>query len=359
MNLPAFLIAQGVPAAKVEEAEKQGRRGLLLLAIDQLLLPGQSYYTAMEAAEKAGIDRDLAGRLWRAMGFVDPHEFEPAFTQEDVEALKSLAQLMDQGVADPEVAVQMTRVMGLSLARVAEAQVSAAWERLAGPLSASGLEDDEVAEAITKLITEVTPSIQEFVVYVWRRHLAEAAKRSLVKDSGPGSGELVTAVGFCDMAGFTRLSQELEERELGSTVDRFETQAYDKIGQLGGRVVKVIGDEVMFVADDPVNAARIGLGLAEQFSADEIVPDVRVGLAYGSALSREGDYLGATVNLAARIATLALPGTVLISDQLRNKIADRTGFVTKPLRPATKLKGIGRVRLWVLRSAEPPAESEE
>jgi adenylate cyclase len=328
MNLNAFLLSQGVPAAKVEEAERQGRRGLLLLAIEQLILPGQSYYTAAEAAEKAGIDRDLAGRLWRAMGFVDPHEFEPAFTQEDVEALKSLARLMEQGVADPEVAVQMTRVMGLSLSRVAEAQVATAWERLSGPLSASGLDDEEVAEAIATLITEVTPSIEEFVIYVWRRHLAEAAKRSLVTSPGGASGDQVTAVGFCDMAGFTRLGQELEERELAATVDRFETEAYDTIGSLGGRVVKVIGDEVMFVADNPKVAAQIGLGLAGQFSADEVVPDVRVGLAYGPALSREGDYLGATVNLASRIAAYALPGSVLISDELRDEIADDPRFVS-------------------------------
>jgi adenylate cyclase len=93
----------------------------------------------------------------------------------------------------------------------------------------------------------------------------------------------------------------------------------------------------------------MGLRLAERFSDDEVVPDVRVGLAFGPALPREGDFLGATVNLASRIAAYALPGTVLISDELNEKIAVEPGFKTKPLRPFTRLKGIGRVRLWVLR----------
>lgn len=352
MDLTAFLLSQGVAATKVEEAAKQGRRGLLLLAIDQLLLPGPNYYTGQEAAEQAGIDRELARRLWRAMGFVDPHEHEPAYTKEDVQALRSLVKLQEQGIADPEIAVQMTRVMGQSLARVAEAQVVAAWERLAEPLSATGMDEDEVAETIATLIRDITPSIEEFVVYVWRRHLAEAAKRKLAAVATGAGRDQMIAVGFCDMTGFTRLGQELEDRELAATVDRFETEAYDLIASAGGRVVKVIGDEVMFVTDRPATAAEMGLRLAERFSEDDVVPDVRVGLAYGPALSREGDFLGATVNLASRVAAYALPGTVLVSDELNEEIADEPGFKTKPLPPSTKLKGIGRVPIWVLRRDE-------
>ena len=170
------------------------------------------------------------------------------------------------------------------------------------------------------------------------------------------------AVGFCDMTGFTRLGQELEDRELAATVDRFEAEAYDVVASGGGRVVKVIGDEVMFVADRPETAAEMSLRLAERFSDDEVVPAVRVGLAYGPALSREGDFLGSTVNLASRIAAYALPGTVLISDDLNEQVADEPEFFTKPLRPSTRLKGIGRVRLWVLRrnrKMTEPARNDE
>jgi adenylate cyclase len=151
------------------------------------------------------------------------------------------------------------------------------------------------------------------------------------------------------MTGFTRLGQELEDRELAVTVDRFEAEAYDVVASTGGRVVKVIGDEVMFVAYQPETATEIGLRLAERFIDDELVPDVRVGLSYGPALAREGDFLGSTVNLASRIAAHAYPGTVLISDELRDEISDFPDYETKPLRPATRLKGIGRARLWVLR----------
>lgn len=349
MNLTAFLAAKGVAPERIEEASKQGRRGLLMLAIDQLLLPSKNYYTAAEAAEKARVDPELARRLRRAMGFVDPHEFEPAYTKADIDALRSLSRLIDMGVTDPEIAVQMTRVMGQSLAKVAEAQVTTAWERLSGPLSASGLEDDEVAETITRLITDVIPFIEEFVVYIWRRHLAEAAKGSLATRIAGARPDQTMAIGFCDIAGFTRLSQELEDLELARTVDRFESGAYDTIAGEGGRVVKVIGDEVMFVTTAPAAAAEIGLKLAHQFAEDEMVPEVRVGLAYGPALPREGDFLGSTVNLASRIATIAQPSSVVVSDEFASELGTNGAFRAKPIRTPYRLKGIGRVRLWVLR----------
>jgi adenylate cyclase len=116
---------------------------------------------------------------------------------------------------------------------------------------------------------------------------------------------------------------------------------------LGGRVVKMIGDEVMFVIESVEGAARIGLDLAEAYADDELLSDVRVGLAVGEVLIHEGDYYGRTVNLAHRIVNIANPGTVLMSDDFKNRLLLEAGdaFTVQPLRPRL-LKGYGRVQLW-------------
>ena len=115
-------------------------------------------------------------------------------------------------------------------------------------------------------------------------------------------------MGFADLVSYTRLSQRLEERELALLVDRFGRRSSDVIAGAGGRLVKTIGDEVLFVADTPAAAATIGLELAEAMAADPELPDVRVGIATGTVLTRMGDVFGRTVNLASRLTALAAPG---------------------------------------------------
>jgi adenylate cyclase len=132
-------------------------------------------------------------------------------------------------------------------------------------------------------------------------------------------------------------------------VQRFEELSHDIVTSLGGRVVKMIGDEVMFVVESVAAAARIGLDLADAYADDELLSDVRVGLALGPVLLREGDYFGTTVNLAHRIVNIGNPGTVLVSDELQAALLEVAPdeFTTKPLRPRL-LKDLGRVQLWWL-----------
>jgi adenylate cyclase len=136
---------------------------------------------------------------------------------------------------------------------------------------------------------------------------------------------------------------------LAAVVRRFEELSHDIVTGLGGRVVKMIGDEVMFVVESVADAARIGLDLADAYADDELLSDVRVGLALGPVLLREGDYFGTTVNLAHRIVNIGNPGTVLISDDFHTALhrAVPDEFSTKPLRPRM-LKDLGRVQLWWL-----------
>src|SRR5262249_2169573 len=139
-------------------------------------------------------------------------------------------------------------------------------------------------------------------------------------------------------------------RELTAMVDRFEALAYEHIPERGGRVVKTIGDEVMFAVDDGSFAADIAVALVEAHARRTDLPDVRVGLAHGPTLAWEGDLYGPTVNLASRLVAFARPATVLVSDALGQDLREAPGLTLRHLRPV-RLQGIGRVRSWVVRPA--------
>src|SRR5580765_3765165 len=158
--------------------------------------------------------------------------------------------------------------------------------------------------------------------YTWKRHLQVAARRRMVREAGAAEGDHAQAVGFADLVGFTALSQQLDDHELAVIVDRFEATAYDIVGSLGGRVIKMIGDEVMFAVDDVAPAVEIALSLAEAYHDDESLSDVRVGLAYGPVLEREGDLFGPTVNLASRIVSIAYAGSVVVAAEVHDALEE-------------------------------------
>ncbi|MGH9208528.1 MAG: adenylate/guanylate cyclase domain-containing protein, partial [Acidimicrobiales bacterium] len=112
--------------------------------------------------------------------------------------------------------------------------------------------------------------------------------------------------------------------------------------------VKMIGDEAMFVVDEAVHAARIGLTLSEAYADDELLSDVRVGIAFGPVLLREGDYFGRVVNLASRLVNLGKPGTVLTSEEVHSVLEGDAEFSWRRLR-GRSIKDIGPVDVWVLR----------
>src|SRR5207244_3867764 len=141
----------GVPDEEITEAERKGELGLL--AIDRLLPPGPPEYNRLEVAERAGMDPELARRLWRGLGFPDLADDEVAFGDEDVEVLRAVCQYMEQGLADPEVIVQLSRVIGSSMARIAEAQLGVIQERL----EVAGLTGDDAVEFGLALINVVKP----------------------------------------------------------------------------------------------------------------------------------------------------------------------------------------------------------
>jgi len=309
-------------------------------------LLGTATLTSADVAREAGLELAEARRLWRALGFPPVADDERIFTPADVEVLRAVRVLLEMKSAHPGDLLQLTRVIGQSLARVADAQVTAAADRL--EQSRTDVVSDEAARAaLVDRIQTLAPSLEQFLGYVWRRHLLAALRRRL---AAPSAADRALTIGFADLVGFTALSQSITPQELAAIVDRFEAIAYEHIPERGGRVVKMIGDEIMFAVPDGAFAADIALALVDACARDSLVPDVRIGLASGPTLSWEGDLYGPTVNLASRLVNFARPGTVLLADELGARLTDDPRFELRHLRPV-RLQGIGRVRPWALRRA--------
>jgi adenylate cyclase len=172
--------------------------------------------------------------------------------------------------------------------------------------------------------------MERLQTYVWRRHLAAATGRTLA-----GSDELargVRVVGFADIVSYTRLTRRLTETELGRLIERFEGLAADVIALNGGRVIKSIGDEVLFVADTPAQGVAIALDLQDKVAETADVPELRIGLAYGSVLIRLGDIYGEVVNLASRLTSEAKPGRVLADRELAAALDGDPAYRLRKLR---------------------------
>lgn len=312
--------------------------------VEERLLGGPRRHTRAQAAAFADVPEEYAQRLWRAMGFANVGEGAAAFTDGDLIALDRLTALVRDGVLDEELAVSVTRALGHNAARLVEWQVDALAEHLE---HAEGIAPEEALRRAVDLSSDHLEELEALLAYAWRRQLAAVAGRVLaVRDADSISG--VRSVGFADLVSWTRLSQKLEERELAALVDRFGQLSADVIAAAGGRLVKTLGDEVLFVADSAAAAAQIGLELAETMADDPVLPDVRVGIATGTVLTRMGDVFGRTVNLASRLTALAAPGTVLVDSGTAEALAASEEFSFHP-EPTRAVRGLGLVRPGVVR----------
>ncbi len=311
--------------------------------LDALLLGAPRLYTREQAAELAGVSLERARRYWRALGFANTGSAR-AFTDADVAAMRRLDELVASGVLTEEMAVGMTRALGHTTARLASWQVDVVLDKLSqGTGLRAGLSVTEAYETAQTLL----PELESLLLHAWRRQLAASVDRVLSDDDTLVDAAHLT-VGFADLVGFTRLSRRLEERELAALVERFEQSGADLVTAAGARLVKTLGDEVLFLADSPGAAAEAALMLLAAFGGDDAVPDLRVGLATGLVIARMGDVFGTTVNLASRLTSLARPATALVDVATAEDLVGDPRFETFALwrRP---LRGLGLVEPHLLR----------
>lgn len=314
--------------------------------IEKTLLRGERRYTRRQMADLSGISLDYAQRIWRALGFAEVPEDEAAFTDGDLAALRRVAEIFRSGLVSEELALRLARAMGQTMARLAEWQIDAVVDSLAS--SDEPLADDALRLAL-EVAERLAPEFEALLLQVWRRQLAASGSRVLAAgDTALSPTRTRRTVGFVDLVSFTELSRKIGEDELVDLVEGFENISADVVTEFGGRVVKTLGDEVLFVTDDPAGGAEVALRLAERFRLDEEAPDVRVGVAYGTVLLRVGDVFGTTVNLANRLTSFARPGTVLADERIVAELEDLGGYRTVPIRPRSA-RGLGRVQPYVLR----------
>ncbi len=295
----------------------------------------------MELAERAGVDVTVVQRLWWAMGFPPVPLDDRVFADDYLGALR-LALTSVERVGPLEEIVYQTRILAASMSRAAEVVADNIFAHVA-EAHRLGLSSEEMSALVA---TQAAANVNQLIGYVYRRQLSAALWRKLADPER--SGELATiAVGFVDLVRFTALTEDIDEERLSELIDRFETVVHDRIVAFGGRIVKMIGDEVMFVADSPIQAAQIALDLVRTFRDEPAVPPARAGIAYGSVLAHGGDYFGPVVNLASRIVDIARPSSVVVSQEVREQLDDRSELTWRRL-PPRRLKGIGRTTLWAL-----------
>ncbi|MGI5166273.1 adenylate/guanylate cyclase domain-containing protein [Spirillospora sp. CA-253888] len=322
--------------------------------IEEALLGAPLRYTRAEVEKRAGMSEEYALRIWQALGFPTQPDDEPAFTDGDVNALLEIKELLAHDVVDEEMVLQLSRAVGQTMGRLASWLGDVWLQRLSKQFPADQPVTPDVVLAALAATQELQPAFERLMIHGWRRQLAAAGLRAAAGTAAatadPAAGVAHLTVGFADVVAFTRMSRRMDGDELAAFVERFESLATEAVAEQGGRVVKTLGDEVLFVAAEPVAAAEIGLRIAERCEVDPEFPRVRVGLASGEVILRHGDVFGTPVNLAARLTATARPGTVLIDGTLAAELADLDAYDISGLRPRP-LQGLGRVRPRVLRRA--------
>jgi len=304
--------------------------------LERVILGEEPRFNALEVAEKSQSDLEWTSRLWRALGFPELDDGEMLFTAGDTEAVITLTSMVKSGLVDLDTAVNMTRAVGQTMARLADWEIAAVLPTL--PVAGEQSRLDLAVE----LLEDIGRPFEELLIYAWRRHLAAAVAR--VEALGATEDDLTTTevtVGFADLVAFTELSNEIGEDRIGDLVEVFESRVHDVIAMHSGRAIKSLGDSVLFVNEDPVRALETAEDIVSVIGRDARLPDVRLGLASGSVVTRLGDVFGPPVNLAARLTAVARRNRVII-DQATAKMLPASKFETRKL-PGRPLRGFGVV----------------
>jgi adenylate cyclase len=317
--------------------------------LERAILGETPVLTGTEVAASAGVSLEDARRLWRALGFPDAAN-QNAFTHGDAEALAMVAQAVRETGVDFETMLRLTRAVGQTVARLADWEVATLSSAVEEFTERDGASSDLMRASI-RIVEELSPRFDKLLVYSWRRHLAAAVGRIEAFAGDEDEPATEATVGFADLVAFTALSNELDENELGELVEIFETRCSDVIADHNGRVIKTLGDSVLFLEPDPVQAIDIALDIITVVGRDDRLPDVRLGIATGPVVLRMGDVYGPPVNLAARLTGVARRNRVII-DERTAELLPVVDFETRPL-PARPLRGFGDVEPVTVRRTRP------
>jgi adenylate cyclase len=335
------LAGEGFSIEDLKQAAAEDRLGLLPV---DLVLGGEPIYTPAEVAELAGVPLDFLLGVRRAMGLAIPDPGERAFGDEDVDAARAFGRVREAGLPE-DALLEVTRVLGSGLAQGAEAMRMA----VARWLLPQGVDEYELSLRSVQAARELLPLTGPLLQYTLEAHMRDQIRHQQYGGLDLSEGMLPSMrrvyVGFSDMVGFTRLGELIDMEELGHLLGALTNLAREAVQQ-PTRLVKTIGDAVMFVGPAPAALLDTVLSLNDRVEAAKL-PSIRSGLAAGVALSRDGDWYGPPVNLASRVTGVARGGSVLATEEMRDAARDSYSWSAAG---EWRLKGVKRpVRLYRVR----------
>ncbi|MDR3662444.1 MAG: adenylate/guanylate cyclase domain-containing protein [Mycobacterium sp.] len=302
-----YLDSLGFTPEQMVEAERRGR--LFGLAGDVVQSSGHPTQSLASAAAAIGLPVADVLQAWAVLGLTVASPDEVVLTDADVESLRTWADLRS-GLGD-DAASGFLRVLGATMARLAEAESSMTRSSLPD-LDLGNTRDELVTARAYRSAAEFIPRIGAMIDSFHRHHLT-AARTYFDGVVHHESSTVVCGIGFADLSDFTRLTRLSTIEELSRLLNEFSSVAADVVNADGGRVVKFIGDAVMWVSATPEYLARAALDMVHHPRAKKFDVQVRAGLSFGSVLATGGDYFGSPVNLAARLVSVAKPGQILVA----------------------------------------------
>jgi len=302
---------RGHSLADIREATEQGR--LAYGFVDELFPSEDGHYSLEQASRETGLDPALIQRIIFTLGLSGADD--EVLSRDEVQLLQYVASVLGAGL--PLVAMlQLVRVYGHAIAQVADAEVRLFHLYVHEPLMRSGATGMEVADQMLSLSRELLPLASPVMDQVHQRYLQHFIEQDVVghmeadmDGEAIDLGRMRVAIAFADLAGYTRLTEEEGDLQAVDAVERF-VDAVESTLPEEARVIKTIGDEVMIVGSDP---AALTDWAVEFQATQQSRPLPRIGIHYGEALYRDGDYYGRDVNIASRVAARSAGGDVLVT----------------------------------------------
>jgi adenylate cyclase len=314
-----YLTTRGATLEQLVEAHALGT--LPAVAGDLVMGTKPATLSVEEVAGQLGVPVERLQRVLLAAGL--PVAADSKFPDD----LGALMSAFEQGVAimGEDAILAFTRVLGAAATNIAEAAVALFYAELGPGTGHEG--SDELARArMSEAATLAFATVPEVLSRVLLAQFDRAARRALLArgwlaptrttggTAAAGPTEVV-ALGFVDLVGSTPWAEGLSLRDHSLAMSRFESAAWSSAVLAGGRVVKMIGDEVFFAAPSVDAACRIGTEVCRAAAVDQLLPPARGAVGFGVVTPREGDYFGPLVNLVSRLVKAAAPGTLVVTEE--------------------------------------------
>ena len=326
----------------LDDLDKAIREGSQAILYSDLLFTNDDNSVSPEqAAEESGLSLGDVTAFRRAIGLSGP------IPREDLKFFAAVKGLVDEGV-DQKVLTDVARVYGDTLRRLAQTEVRMIRSFIGEPGKSSVLKDKQQSERLEQVQQVVAPILEPLLLNIHRQHLMRASvleSLSSLESEEKGSDATEATIVFVDLVSFTPLAQVHGDEAAADVLDRFDSLVRESLDGRNGSLVKQIGDAMMLAFPDPAEAAQFMVSLDRAAIASPQFPALRAGLHHGAVLYRVGDYVGHTVNLASRIAAVARPHEIVVTEAVA-KAAEGAGLTTEAS-GAQRLAGVDEpVELW-------------